>query len=122
MALKTLTLARLKDVDGGKPALMFEHDLAVAVRDCRDRPGDKTPRVVTLEIILTPSMDDEGACSDLAVQGRSHARLPKRRTKPYSMGVGVSGELFFNPDSPTNVRQATLLEDDDDSDDDGGDE
>jgi hypothetical protein len=65
MALMQLKLDTLKDLDFGRPAVAFEQGLSDAVRDCNDRPGDKRPRHVTLDFVITPVVGQEGLCDEV---------------------------------------------------------
>lgn len=108
MSLLTLKLETLKDLDFGRPAVAFEQGLADAVRDCVDRPGDKRPRRVTLDLIIAPVPDDTGVCDSVTGEFKIKTTLPHRQTKPYSFGLNRQGKLFFSEYAPENVDQATI--------------
>ncbi len=108
MALLQLRLETLKDLDFGRPAVAFEQAMAVAVSDCCDRPGDKRPRKVALEFIITPIIEQEGHCDQVEGEFKIKTVLPHRQTKPYSFGLNKQGRLFFSEHSPQNVSQTTF--------------
>lgn len=111
MSVQQLTLGSLADLDLGKGAEVFQRLLKRAVEDCMDRPGDKAPRKVALEIHIIPVMEQSGDCVEVSAEIVCTAKVPTYRTKPYSMGVRKGGILVFNPDSPDNINQGTFLED-----------
>ena len=67
MPFVELDLASLQDLDDGRVAVAFQHELKRAVQDCIDRPADKKPRTVTLELAIKPNIkfrkSDSGASS-----------------------------------------------------------
>lgn len=111
--MKQFTLDNLKDLDGGKAAFAFEQHVKRAALDCMDRPGDPKPRTVTLVVSLIPVMEPGGDCTDVEAQIHAKSAVPPHKTKPYSFGLRRNGVLVFNPDSPDNVNQATLMGEDD---------
>jgi hypothetical protein len=112
MGLMRLSLESIKEVQGGVALEMFQNALHRAVRDCIDRPGDKRVRKVTLQMNVTPvavvngnTIDCDGAKG--VFQCRS--KMPDYETAEIDFGVQNSGDLIFNPDSPRDHRQTTLL-------------
>lgn len=110
MGLMQLSLSSLKDLDFGRPAVAFEQGLADAVRDCVDRPGDKRPRKVAMEFVISPIVEEEGQCDQVTGEFKIKTLLPHRQTKPYSFGLNKQGRLFFSEDSPQNVNQTTFAD------------
>lgn len=113
--LLNLTLETLKDLDGGRPALAFQHSVEQAVLDCKDRPLDNRPRKITLELILTPLAEESDIPGNFNLCGvmgtfRCKAAIPVRQTKVYNFGLSRQGKLFFSEQSPTNVAQTTIDE------------
>lgn len=104
------TLASLSDLDMGKVSAAVQGELSAVVRDLVDRPGDQAKRSVILQIDLTPEKNDLGVCETALVDFKISSRVPPRQSRAYSMGVHPSGGLIFNPESPDNVRQASLDE------------
>ncbi len=114
MSLQRFSLNNLPDLDGGRALETFQNSLRVAVKDCMDRPGDKRVRKVVLQMTLTPvaridgtSIDCDGADANFQVK----TMLPHYETQPVNFGVQQSGDLIFNPDSPRDHKQTTLLDD-----------
>jgi hypothetical protein len=115
--IREVTLDSLKALDGGKAWHAFQTHIKRAALDCMDRPGDGKGRKVTLELELTPVMEADGDCVEVACTIRAASVVPKHQTKPYSFGLRRNGSLVFNEDSPTSVNQMTMLEDEESEDD-----
>jgi hypothetical protein len=112
--LKRLSLENLKDLDGGRALEAFHDQLKRAVLDCLDRPGDKRARKIVLQFTALPVPVINGNTIDCdSVKGTFQCRckLPDHETRTYDFGVQQSGDLIFNPDSPEDHRQMTMLED-----------
>ena len=112
MGLMRLSLESIKEVQGGVALEMFQDALHHAVKDCIDRPGDKRARKVTMQMNITPvavtngnTIDCEGAKGVF----QCRAKMPDRESAEIDFGVQNSGDLIFNPDSPRDHRQTTLL-------------
>jgi hypothetical protein len=106
----TLSLDSLKELDGGKIANAINLHLKRAANDCYDRPGDKKPRKVSLEISVVPVLDSEArSCSEVKAQVHVASSVPKHRTREISLGLKPNGALVFNPDSPDRIDQTTFL-------------
>lgn len=108
MSLRQLKLDTLKDLDFGRPAVAFEQSVADAVRDCKDRPGDKRPRKVCLEFVLVPVIEQDGDCTGVEGEFKIKVSLPHRQTKPYSFGLTRQGHLLFSDNAPENIEQTTI--------------
>ena len=113
MSLQRLSLATMGDLDGGLAMATFQDAVKRAVRDCMERPGDKRARKVILQMALTPvpvitgnTIDCDGAKG--AFQCR--VKIPDWETREVDFGVQNSGDLLFNPDSPRDHKQMTLLD------------
>lgn len=65
MPFLELTLASLDQLDDGRVSKAFLHELQRAVKDCMDRPGDKKPRTVTLELNIKPVVSSEGGLIEM---------------------------------------------------------
>jgi hypothetical protein len=113
--LQTLSLQTLNLLDMGKVAETLAVHLSRAALDCEDRPGDPTPRRVVLSMALSPQTSPEGDLEDVKGQFFVESKVPSHRTKVYSFGVrrtpGRGVALVWNEDSPTNIRQGTMLPD-----------
>jgi hypothetical protein len=115
-ALTKFSLETMKDLDGGRATLTFDEQVKRAVLDCIDRPGEKRVRVVTLQMKITPvpvisgnTIDCDGV--DAILQCRT--QLPDHPSRQVNFGIKHDGSLIFNPDSPADHRQTTLVDDKD---------
>lgn len=112
--LQRLTLKAMDDLDYGKASEAFQQALKCAVRDCIDRPGDKRVRKVTLQMNLVPVPEINGNTIDCdTAKGVFTVRCknPDLETGVVDFGVRNNGDLVFNPNSPSDHRQQTMLDD-----------
>lgn len=110
-----LSLENLKELDFGKADEAFQGELAHVVKDCQDRPLDKTARKVTLTFLLKPeahtdSMSHQPDCERILVGLEITGSVPKRRTRVYDMLPRQDGTLVFHSESPSDA-DANLLYD-----------
>lgn len=109
MPLVELNLQSLNDLDDGRVATGFVHELKRVVLDCMDRPGDKAVRQVSLVFNLTPVIDPEtGDCEGAHGEFRIQSKTPERKSKTYSFGLNKKGHLSYSSESPENVDQTTF--------------
>ncbi len=109
MANHKLTVGTIPLIDGGKIEAQINKAIAQAYDDMDQRPGDKSKRVVSVDIELTPSTDQDGTLDAVAVGFKMDLKIPARRSREYSMMPhrGQKG-LVFNDAAPENPRQRTL--------------
>ncbi len=108
--MKTLTLANLPHHHNGRVALAFDQLLKQAYADVKDRPAESAARKVTLTLMLTPQTEGEqGLIEGVGVQFKFDIKLPPKQTVVYPMAIAPNGALVFEPDSPGNPRQSSLL-------------
>jgi hypothetical protein len=115
VGLQRLSLETIKSLDGGAALETFQNAVQRAVRDCMERPGDKRARKVVLQLALTPVPQIDGNTIDCdGAKGvfQCRVKIPDWETREVDFGVQNSGDLIFNPDSPRDHRQTTLLGDD----------
>jgi hypothetical protein len=105
-----LSLETLKDVDYGKPGALFTNLIRQAVRDILDRPGERHPRKVTLQLEITPLVLQDGDVIDAEVLFSGKTSLPPYHTAARPMAIDRQGHLVFSTDAPDNPRQKTLDE------------
>lgn len=109
MSFMEVNLQNLSELDDGRVAVAFMQELKRATADCIDRPGDKKPRIVTLEVRLEPVVDVEsGQCEGANGEFQIKSRVPTRKSKTYSFGIKKTGQLYFSSESPDNVDQTTF--------------
>ena len=80
----------------------FDKRVAAAVEDCRQRPGIKKAREVTLTVKLTPHPQD---ADDVFVDHEVKAKLPIKRIDTYRMQATNNNGLKFQPNSPEQPDQ-----------------
>lgn len=109
MADKKLTLATIPAIDGGKIEAQINKTIAQAYDDMVQRPGDKSKRVVSIDVEFTPVPDQDGSLESVGVEFKMDIKIPARRSRVYSMAPhhGAKG-LVFNDAAPENPRQRTL--------------
>ena len=113
MSLLRLNLESIKELDGGATMQTFQDAVQRAVKDCIDRPGDKRARKVVLQLALTPVPNISGNVIDCdGAKGvfQCRVKIPDWEMREVDFGVQNSGDLIFNPDSPRDHKQMTLLE------------
>jgi hypothetical protein len=108
MPLVELNLTNLNDLDEGRVATAFVHELKRVVLDCMDRPGDKSARTVSLVFKLAPVIADDGSCESANGEFAIHSATPKRKSKTYNFSVNKRGHLGYSQHSEDNAAQRTL--------------
>jgi hypothetical protein len=114
MPLQKLSLENLKDLDAGG-VLAIDGLITRVANDVMDRPFDATARVVTIQLKFEPVVEQDGRCDEVKIQVIGKAAVPDYKTKLRSLGARktqAGGMFVFNPDSPDNVNQRTLIGDD----------
>lgn len=113
MPFVELNLASLQDLDDGRVAVAFQHEMKRAVQDCIDRPADKKPRTVTLELAIKPIVSPdssivemEGADGEFTIK----SKVPTRKSKTYNFRSNKHGQLAFSSESPENADQTTFAD------------
>lgn len=97
-----LTLANLPFLDLGRIDMALVAELSPLIRDCLDRPHEKTPRNCDMRFKLTPVPEGD---DEVNVEVEMSGKRPKRVTKTYTMRAkrkpGPDNEyvLLFNRDS-----------------------
>lgn len=105
----TLQIQTLAKLDGGKLVLAANHAIRQAIADVQDRPGDKSARKVTLDLVFRPELDKDAAILDtVRVQGRVNVVIPKRQTVEYPMLPMNNGTVIFQEHSPMEPRQPSF--------------
>lgn len=111
--LLRLTMENLGQLGGGVVPEVWSDAIRQAVRDCLDRPGDKRARKVVLQMCIVPVATVVGNtidCSGAKGTVQCRTKIPDRESQEFDFGVQNSGDLIFNPDSPRDHRQMTMLE------------
>lgn len=97
----------------------FQALMRAVSEDCKNRPGDDRARSVTVKFSMTPKshaeqdpLDErkyETVFDGVDLQIVFDSKVPTRKTIEFDCGVDANGDLIFNPDSPLDHRQKTLL-------------
>lgn len=107
MAVQEFSLDTLPLADGGRIEALFRRHLNRAVDDCRDRPGDKSPRQVVIKFNLTPNIPMEGVVdADLEIQVSS--KVPTHISRTINCQIRNGNRLAFNDLNEGDVDQRTL--------------
>lgn len=107
MVLLDFNLNSLGELDSGRVGVAFEQALSRLISDLRDRPGDGAKRNLTLDIAMTPVVDDGGNLTSAKVQCLVKDKIPTRKSRVYDMQATRKG-LHFNELSPDDHRQLTI--------------
>jgi hypothetical protein len=113
MSFVELTLASIEDIDDGRVARAYAHELKRIVQDCMDRPGDKNARTVTLKAKVTPIPSTEAGILEMdgaEVEFMIEGSVPKRKSKTYSLRANKQGQLSYSSNSPENADQTTFMD------------
>lgn len=110
MALVPFDLTTIAEVDGGRIAIAFDEEMRGVVKDCMNRPGDNRPRKITLEVLLTPQIAEDGSCDSINGEFVLAHKAPSRRSRPINFVSNKQGHLKFHPDSPDNAEQRTIFD------------
>ena len=105
-----LSLETLGDFDMGKASEAFRQAMAAVVKDCLDRPGEKTARKVALTVHVKPVVLQDGDVVDAEVEFTISNSMPNWKTASRPVAVDRQGRLFFNDLVPDNPRQSTIDE------------
>ena len=106
MAEEIFTLDKLKDFDGGRILAAVQEEMKYIGLSCRDRPNDKTPRKVTLEISMVPVAEpNTGACEGVSMSFKAKSKVPERKSKTYQLGIKQTGAVVYSSNNPENVNQ-----------------
>lgn len=108
MPMVEMSLSSLQEIDDGRVALAFVHELKRVVLDCIDRPGDTSARKVALVFSLKPVIAEDGACECAKGDFKIKSTVPERKSKNYEFNVNKKGHLLYSSTSPEAVDQTTF--------------
>lgn len=111
-----LDLTTLKELQNGAVFQQVQRLIAAAVTDCENRPSEKRPRKVILQLELEPTtrveeVDERNhrvVLDGIKLNLQMDIKCPTRKSIQFDCGVGSGHTLLFNPDSPHNHKQAPL--------------
>lgn len=103
MAKTVFRLESLHKIDALKED--FDRQLKAAVEDCRERPGLKQAREVTVKLKIVPHAQD---ADDVVVHVQTTSKTPTRAIDPYRMQRTMNDGLKFQPNSPIDPDQESF--------------
>lgn len=106
--LKQFSFAELATMDGGRIGLAVDRAIRRAAEDCEDLPGEKKARKITIQIDLTPDLDQDGICDSVSARVQIKETLPTRKTRAYDFALRKNGVLTYQPDALDNHDQETF--------------
>lgn len=109
MAKQVFKFESLTALDGGRMRVAFDQKMRALLEDCRDRPGLKQARKLTLTVSLVPVPDERGELDSCTVAFDFKVSNPKLASKAYDMKA-TRGGLIFNELSPEDIDQMTIDE------------
>jgi hypothetical protein len=116
MPFKQFNLAALHDIDDGKAAKAFDRLLARMIEDCNDRPSEKKPRKVTIQVDIIPVAEADGTCDNVDIIIRTKAVAPPMQSRSLSLGLRGSKTAVYNEDRLDDIDQPSLFENSEDDD------
>ena len=105
--LMEVNLENIKHLDARINAA-FDSHLRTCVKDCFDRPGDKSKRKVKIVVELEPSTREDGTFDYIDHNWQFSSVVPPHRTGAIQSQARTNGSLAFNPHSLDDVNQLTL--------------
>ena len=106
MAKTLFTLASLHKIGG--LAENFDELVRMCVKDCTQRPSVGKKREVKLIVSCVP---DEANHENVMVSIESTCKVPNKAADKYRMTSTINGGLKFQPNSPYDPDQDSLLDD-----------
>ena len=102
--------ASLATIDEGRVKAAIDRYITDVAADIEDRGQDGETRTITVTLNFKPLVN-AGEVYEVQTEISAQAKVPPRRTKPYSMGLkrhrgGTA--LEFNEASSDNIRQGSL--------------
>ena len=114
-----LNFQNLATIDNGKVDKLLRFHLQRIAADLQARPGNDSPRKISLELSFVPIKNDEAECEGAKVEIEAKSKIPVYRTKTYEMRV-VNNGMLFNQDFPDAIDQPSLLPSEDEETEDDG--
>lgn len=112
--LMDLTLGNLQHLDGGKAAVTFADQVKTVAKDCYDRAGDKTARVITITVAVKPRADQHGNLQYVDTTIDVKTKLPDIKSNIYQMKAKIeatgSKGLQFHPDLPSDPDGRSIMD------------
>lgn len=110
--MEKLTLESLPQFDDGSVAIAVNQAITNCYHDCRDRPGMKTKRSVTIQIDFVPVLDphDPSTLTNAEVTVQVNSKCPAKgvtkqvKCVPKKAGFGFNTDtdnVSFDPDQTT---------------------
>lgn len=101
-------LSDLAKIDGGLLDAQFKMELHKVIDDLRDRAALKKPREILIKVSLEPEGDAHGSLLEIKTDIEISSKVPKVKTREYSMGAIKNDALVYNDLAPEDHKQGTL--------------
>jgi len=112
--LAVFDVAALDQIHEGRVGRLVKQQLGRLAADCYDRPADKSPRKLVIELLLRPVIDQKGNLHKVKLEAQVRAKVPTYVSPEYDLAVADGARGFlFNPADPTDLDARSLLPEDD---------
>ena len=111
MPFVQMTIGSLEELDDGRMAAAFLLHLKRLIQDCHDRPTEKKPRKLLMEMTLKPVIESDGGiveCEGANTDFKFRSKIPDHCSKTYSLRTNKNGQASFSSESPDNADQTTF--------------
>lgn len=105
---KVLDLAAINEMDNGRYAAAFNHELEQVINDCYNRPGDGAARKVALVFTVKPKEFNSGLCESVTTGLEIKSSLPSRKKTGMVMKITDERHVVFNDESFDDPNQGTF--------------
>lgn len=109
MALQIFDIEKIGELDPVVSA-QINKMIIEASNDCHNRPSDKSPRKVTIDMNFRPEPETDG--DQIAMDFDLAIKTPKRHSRLFNFSRKANGKLVFNSSNPGDIRQMSLDEKD----------
>jgi hypothetical protein len=106
--IREFNLQNLAHVSGGRIEAIFKRHIQRALLDCEDRPGDKTKRKVTIDVLISPVVLQDGAVTDANIECEVSSKIPKHISPTINCALKAGGRAVFNDMCEADVDQRTI--------------
>lgn len=115
-SMYNLDLQQLAKIDGDMHAKIFAAEVAELAKDCFNRAGDKSKRILTMELAMSPRINADGTIDCIVTTIDWKPKKPTVKSNPYLMksAIDVQGHghngLLFNADLLREPDENTIMD------------